>query len=76
MKLFFTVNEGGQKLRADLHSLEWPDGLRWDEKNGFTRNYKTLGMTHVAPMVRDDIKSALKDIHFKIYRIMDILKID
>jgi len=76
MEIVYTSFEGGDKIQITAHSLEWPDGLRWDEKNGFTRNYKTLGMTHVAPMVRDDIKSALKDIHFKIYRIMDILKID
>ena len=42
MEIVYTSFEGGDKIQITAHSLEWPNGLRWDEKNGFTRSSRSL----------------------------------
>ena len=40
----FTTREGGQFLEINMHSIIFPDDVRWDEKNGFSHDYSPIAI--------------------------------
>jgi len=64
MNLKIVREEGGSKLEVGLHAIIWPDGLRWDEVNGFTKwegiNYKYCNIIE-EDLVKDDFRERIID---------------
>jgi hypothetical protein len=38
-KIHIIKEEGGSKYAVEIHAIEWQEGLRWDEINGFSYDH-------------------------------------
>jgi len=52
MKILITREEGGSWSILDIHAVWLPDGMQWDERNGF----------RVSPHLREDFEAVIHSV--------------